>query len=56
MHRDIKPENILVKNDVSITLLEFSVAFDSYSRKIDKHWVLSLEESLAIFIKTTYRI
>ncbi len=47
--------NILVKNGVSITLLEFTVAFDSYSRKIDKHWVLSLEKSLAIFIKTAYR-
>lgn len=52
----VTAHNIIIKNGQSDPLLEFTTAFDAYSREVDDKFNFSIEEALTLFIKMIYRI
>ena len=48
--------NIITKNGQTDSLLEFTTAFDAYSRNVDSKFKFSIEEGLTLFIKISYQI
>jgi hypothetical protein len=48
--------NIIIRSGRNDSLLEFTTAFDSYSKEVDSKYNFSIEEALAVFAKISYEI
>ncbi len=45
----------IVKHTHSDSLLEFTTAFESYSNAVDRKFNMTIEESIALFVKIAYQ-
>lgn len=52
----VAAHNIIIKNGQNDSLLEFTTAFDVYSKTVDRKLNFPIEEGLALFIKISYQI
>lgn len=52
----VAAHNILIQNGNTESLLEFTTAFEAYSKELNKNLGLTIEENLAFFLKEVYQL